>query len=109
MKVFQKINRKIYFDELKDCLNTPVIKILKGIRGCGKTSILVEFYEYVKQTYPESNSIFLSFEEYPYSLITSHKELFDLIISKLKPNCQNYLFLDEVQSINHFEEVILHF
>ncbi len=83
-----------------------LIKVVTGIRRCGKSTLMAEYQQYLKSTgVSEQNIVALNFEERENSQFAKWEEIYDLIASKLSEG-NNYVFLDEVQLIPDFERLI---
>ena len=104
--LLKHIKRKSYLDKIEKFIDTDFIKILTGIRGCGKTSIMLSVIDELKNKgISEENIIFISFEDY--NAISDFKELNELITSKVKDiDGKIYLFFDEIQNVSQWERSI---
>ena len=101
------ILRPMYMNRLKPFINTPFVKILTGVRRCGKSTILLMLIEELKkQGVLESQIIHFNFDSMKYDNIKDRKLLYKVISEKIKPNVKNYIFLDEVQEIEDWERTV---
>ena len=101
------IFRPMYINRLKPFVNTPFVKILTGVRRCGKSTILLMLIEELKkQGVLESQIIHFNFDSMKYDNIKDRKLLYKVISEKIKPNVKNYIFLDEVQEIEDWERTV---
>ena len=101
------ILRPMYMNRLKPFVNTPFVKILTGVRRCGKSTILLMLIEELKkQGMPENQIIHFNFDSMKYDNIKDRKLLYKVISEKIKPNVKNYIFLDEVQEIENWERTV---
>ena len=101
------ILRPMYMNRLKPFVNTPFVKILTGVRRCGKSTILLMLIEELKkQGVPENQIIHFNFDSMKYDNIKDRKLLYKVISEKIKPNVKNYIFLDEVQEIENWERTV---
>ena len=101
------ILRPMYMNRLKPFVNTPFVKILTGVRRCGKSTILLMLIEELKkQGVLESQIIHFNFDSMKYDNIKDRKLLYKVISEKIKPNVKNYIFLDEVQEIENWERTV---
>jgi len=101
------IERGLYLNRLKQLKDQNLIKVITGIRRCGKSTLLEAFMnEILKDGVASENIIFLNFEERENLHLTNWTTLYDEIIAKINPNDKYYIFLDEVQLINDFERLI---
>lgn len=84
-----------------------IIKVITGVRRCGKSSLMTTIANELKQNgVPEENIIYLDLDERSNRKIKTADLLEEVIEAKIKNNSLNYLFIDEVQNVVGFEEVI---
>ena len=101
------IERKEYFAKLKKLQNKKIIKVVTGIRRCGKSTLLKMFREHlIKTGIPEKQLITINFEDIDYEEYTDYKKLYRYISEKMQPDVMNYIFLDEVQTVHEFQKAI---
>ena len=101
------IERKTYLTKLKQLKDQDLIKVITGIRRCGKSTLLEAFKnELLSSGIASENIIFLNFEERENLHLTNWTRLYDEIILKVRPQEKYYIFLDEVQLINDFEKLV---
>lgn len=101
------IARKIYLNQLISLCNQNIIKVITGIRRCGKSTLLSEFKDYLKtKGVEEYNILLLNFEEREYSDFERWEDVYDYILDKLSVKGMKYVFLDEVQRIVCFEKLV---
>ena len=100
------IYRPKYVDKIMSYVDTPFVKILTGVRRCGKSTILKMIIENLKEKgIPERNILSYRFDSMEYEDMTS-KQMFTELKSKLCADSKTYLFLDEVQEIKGWEKVV---
>lgn len=100
------INRPMYVDKIMKYADAPFVKILTGIRRCGKSTILKMIMEELKRRgVPEERIVSFRFDSMEYENMTA-KEMFTEIKSKLSSSQKTYIFLDEVQEINNWEKAV---
>ena len=105
--IISMIARKIYLNQLISLCNQNIIKVITGIRRCGKSTLLSEFKDYLKAKGVEENNILLlNFEEREYSDFARWEDVYDYILDKLSVEGMKYVFLDEVQRIVCFEKLV---
>ncbi len=98
------INRDRYLNKLKGFKDHQVIKVVTGIRRCGKSTLLEMFRNYLAENgVKEDQIISINFEDMDFSDINDAKKLHDYVTSRLKKNLMNYVFLDEVQKVKDFQ------
>ena len=100
------LNRPIYVDKIMAYVDTPFVKILTGVRRCGKSTILKMIIEELKKrNIPDECIVSYRFDSMEYADMTA-KEMFTELKGRLSPNAKTYLFLDEVQEIRHWEKAV---
>lgn len=100
------IYRPMYVDKIMRYTNAPFVKILTGIRRCGKSTILKMIMEELKKRgVSEEQIVSYRFDSMEYEDMTA-KEMFTELKSRLCENKKTYLFLDEVQEIKHWEKAV---
>jgi len=101
------ITRETYLNKLRQLKDQNLIKVITGIRRCGKSTLLEAFKnELVSSGVSSKNIVFLNFEERENLHLTRWETLYDEIITKVNTDKKYYIFLDEVQLINDFEKLI---
>lgn len=101
------ILRKNYLDILMSLRNQHLIKVVTGIRRCGKSTLLdVLQQQFIDEGVDKSCIISMSFEQREHSEYTTWQEVYDVVVSKIATNQMYYVFLDEVQLIPQFERLI---
>lgn len=100
--------REKYLNEIRDFYNeTSLIKIIYGLRRSGKSVILTQIMDEIKQQgIDEQQIIYINFESLDYSFIKNAKDLNDYIKSVAKGKSKYYVFLDEIQKVEEFEKGI---
>ena len=101
------IDRPLYVDKIMAYVDTPFVKILTGVRRCGKSTILKMIMERLKteRNIPEDRIISCRFDSMEYEDMTA-KQIYTLLKEKLSPAGKTYLFLDEVQEIKGWEKIV---
>ena len=101
------IERKDYLDNLISLKDKQVIKVITGVRRCGKSTLFELYINYLKQTGVEDNQIIsINLEELENSHLLDYKSLYSYITSKLIPQKNNYIFIDEIQKCSEFEKAV---
>lgn len=101
------IQRQEYLDFLIKLKDKKIIKVVTGIRRCGKSTLFTLFKEYLlKIEVSKEQIISLNFENPKDNTFKTWEELYEYIDSKLIKDKMNYIFLDEIQIINNFEKVV---
>ncbi len=107
MEVVTMIERPLYVDKIMAYVDTPFVKILTGVRRCGKSTILKMIMERLKteRSIPEDRIISCRFDSMEYEDMTA-KQIYTLLKDQLSSTEKTYLFLDEVQEIKGWEKVV---
>jgi len=101
------IQRKEYLDNLIALRDKQVIKVVTGVRRCGKSTLFELYIDYLKQTGVDDNQIiFVNLEDLANSDLLDYKALYNNVTSKLVPDKKNYIFIDEVQKCHGFEKAV---
>lgn len=100
--------REDYLSKIRGFYDSDLIKILVGIRRCGKSVILNQIIEELKdkRKIDEDHIIFINFEFIEFEELLDYKKLNKYIKDKIQDNKIYYLFLDEVQNVDNFEKVV---
>ena len=100
------IIREKYLNKTIPFVNKQLIKVLTGQRRVGKSYILKQTIQYVKQIDNKANIIYIDKENLDFSPIKSAIELNDYIKSNTEKGVKNYIFIDEIQEIGQFETAL---
>lgn len=100
------IERPFYLDQLKRVQGVPDIKVITGIRRCGKSKLMESFIEYVKSSDSNANIINIDFTNLKYEELKEYHKLNDYVENAYIPSKNNYLFIDEVQLCEGFEKTL---
>ena len=101
------IKREIYLEKIRNFYDSELIKVIMGIRRCGKSVLLMQIIEELKEKgIKEDHIIYINFEDYDFIEYTDPKKFNELIKSKIKAEKKYYLFFDEIQSVIDFEKVV---
>ena len=99
--------RNEYLEKLRSWKDEQVIKVVTGIRRCGKSTLLKQYQELLKQEgIQEAQVISINFEELEFEELLDYKKLYAYIKERMQPNQKNYIFLDEIQRVDSFEKVV---
>jgi hypothetical protein len=100
------IERTIYLEELKRWKDKDLIKVVTGIRRCGKSTLFELFINYLKNNGIKNDQIIhINLEDADYDF-KGYKDFYDYINSKIESNKQYYIFLDEVQNVPEFQKAV---
>ena len=102
-----RIDRKEYLDFLVKSKDRQIIKVVSGIRRCGKSTLFEIYKDFLLENGVEKNQIIsINFEDMDYEELTDYKKLYEYIKSKMIGDKKNYIFLDEIQHVDKFEKVV---
>lgn len=101
------IEGKEYLNKLITWKDKQLIKIVTGVRRCGKSVLLKMYQDYLKNNgVKESQIVTINFEGLDYEELTNYKKLYNYLKEKLIPNKMTYIFLDESQNVDQFPKVL---
>lgn len=100
------IDRPSYMETLIHTQGTPDIKIITGVRRCGKSKLLEEFIEHIKRSDSDANIIHINFSLLQYESLTEYHALHQYVENEYIEGKSNYLMIDEVQMCENFEKAI---
>lgn len=107
MGCFDMISRDNYLQRLKAFKDNKLIKVITGIRRCGKSTLLELFKEYLKgEGVSDDNIIHINLELMKYDDVRDYKTFYNLITEKIKNNDRCYLLIDEIQQVDKWEKAI---
>ena len=101
------VERKQYLQELKQWKDDDVIKVVTGLRRCGKSTLLAQFQHWLLENGIENEQIIsINFEELEYEDLLDYKKLYAYIKERLAEGKMTYIFLDEIQNVTDFPKVL---
>lgn len=101
------IERKEYLQKLIQWKDEQVIKVVTGMRRCGKSTLLMQYQDYLKSIGVENDQIIaINFEDLEYEELCEYKVLYDYLKERLLSDKTTYIFLDEIQKVPQFEKVV---
>ena len=99
--------RKEYLSQLTAWREEQVIKVITGVRRCGKSTLLKQYQDQLlQQGVSQDQIITINFEELEYEHLLDYQALYQYIKERLCPNRMTYIFLDEIQKVDSFEKVV---
>ena len=102
-----RIDRKEYLDFLVKSKDRQIIKVVSGVRRCGKSTLFEIYKDFLLENGVAKNQIIsINFEDMDYKELTDYKKLYKYIKSKMIEDKRNYIFLDEIQHVDKFEKVV---
>ena len=108
-KLAQKklIKRPIYLDWLNSWREQPLIKVISGVRRCGKSTLFHLFInDLIASGVKKEQIISINLEELEYEKLLNYHSLYDYIKTRLYPDDFTYVFIDEIQQCRNFEKVV---
>lgn len=101
------INRPVYLNQLIQNRDVDLVKIVTGIRRCGKSSLLDLFHQYLSDAgVDESHIIHMNLESLRYRDLTDYLTFYDYVSERIPKEGKTYLIFDELQAVAHWEKAI---
>ena len=101
------LKREMYLSRIRGFYDSDLIKILVGIRRCGKSVILKQIIDEIKEKdVDDEHIVYINFEYIEYEELRDYKKLNKYIKERIRDNKKYYIFLDEIQKVIKFEEVV---
>ena len=101
------VERKEYLERLIQWKDEQVIKVVTGIRRCGKSTLLLQYQEWLKASgVSDEQIVTINFEELEYEELQDYKKLYAYLKNRLCKGKMTYIFLDEIQKVSAFEKVV---
>lgn len=101
------IQRKEYMDKLIALKDKQLIKIVTGVRRCGKSTLLDLYQKWLlEHGVSEEQIIFINFEDIDFEELTNYRKLYAYLKERLIPNKITYIFFDEIQHVKDFPKVV---
>ena len=105
--MIHRIGRPEYLDWLVRWKEKQIIKVVSGVRRCGKSTLFEMYRDYLSENGVEdSQFIVLNFEDIELEFIDNYKILYRYIAERLRPDKMNYIFLDEIQHVDEYEKAV---
>ena len=97
----------MYLKKMRGFYDNELIKVIMGVRRCGKSILLKQIIEELKEKgIEDSRIISVNFEDLQYRNIKNEVDLYEYVIPKIKEEKKYYLFFDEIQLVDNFEKAI---
>ena len=101
------VERKEYLEQLAQWKDEQVIKVITGIRRCGKSTLLLQYQTWLKANGVSADQIVsVNFEELEYEELLDYRKLYEYLKNHLCVGKKTYIFLDEIQKVAAFEKVV---
>jgi len=99
--------RKRYLEKLKAIRDEPVIKVITGVRRCGKSTLLAQFQEVLKsEGIAPERIVAVNFEDLAFEALLDYRKLYEYLKERLSDTDMTYVFLDEIQQVPQFEKAV---
>ena len=101
------VKRTEYLEKLKKIKDMQIIKVITGVRRCGKSTLLSQFKTFlIESGILEEQIISINFEDLKFEDLKDYKLLYQYINERLVPNKKNYIFIDEIQEVENFQRAV---
>lgn len=100
------VDRSLYMEELQELLHTPDIKVITGVRRCGKSKLLEALASYLSKRDPIANIIHINFNLTEFEALLEYHALEAYVEDHFQADSHNYLLVDEIQMCPSFEKTI---
>ncbi|MCL2761333.1 MAG: ATP-binding protein [Desulfuromonadales bacterium] len=101
------IQRQEYLNSLISFRDKKLIKVVTGIRRCGKSTLLELFQNYLRTDgITDEQIVSINLEECEYDEVETYKQLYNFVAEKIVPNKKMYIFIDEVQRVTDFQKAV---
>lgn len=101
------VKRTQYLEKLRKMQGSQIIKVITGVRRCGKSTLLAQFQEELLANGVDSEQIVsLNFEDIANKPLLDYEALYDHLLARLHPNRMTYVFLDEIQTVPQFQRAV---
>ena len=101
--------RSLYLEKVESFMYKNIIKVLVGQRRVGKSVLLLQIMNKVRNDKPGSNIVFINKEDLAFESISTYNELVSYAEERKNKETDNFLFIDEIQDIENFEKALRHF
>ena len=103
----KRLERKEYLDWLIRQKEKQIIKVVTGVRRCGKSTLFEIYRDYLLEQGVESAQIIsLNFEDIEYEDLRHYKRLYEYVKERLVPDKMNYIFFDEIQHVEQYQKTV---
>lgn len=102
-------NRPVYIEKVRKYMYRQIIKVFVGQRRVGKSVLLKQISELVKNEKNNANIVFINKEDLAFEFIRTYQDLVTYAENKRQFDVDNFLFIDEIQDIENFEKALRHF
>ena len=101
------VQRKQYMNKLIKMKDEKIIRVITGIRRCGKSTLLAMFQEFLKNNgVADSQIVSINFEDLQYEFLLDYHKLYDYVTARIQDGVRAYIFLDEIQRVTEFQKAV---
>ena len=101
------VQRREYLEQLIQWKHEKVIKVITGIRRCGKSTLLQQYQDWLRGRGIEKEQILsINFEDLEYEPLLDYRALYKFLKERLCNGKMTYIFLDEIQKVDSFQKVV---
>lgn len=101
------VKRELYLERIRPFYDSEMVKVLTGIRRCGKSTLMQQMIDEIRQRgIADDHIIYINFENYKYKKLSNPDALYEYIEDAIKDTAKYYLFIDEIQNVPEFELVV---
>ena len=101
------VKRHQYLEKLKKLKDMQIIKVITGFRRCGKSTLLCQFQNYLKECGTDNSQIIsINFEKLEFEDLPDYKKLYKYVNERLHPDKTTYIFLDEIQLVKGYQKAV---
>ena len=101
------VQRKEYLNKLIEWREKQIIKVVTGVRRCGKSTLFALYMDYLKESgVADEQIVSVNLEDIEYEDLLNYKSLYEYIKTRLAKGKYTYVFIDEVQQCKSFEKVV---
>ena len=101
------IQRTLYINKIKAFIDKPFVKVITGIRRCGKSSVLLLIKEeIIKRGVAEQHILLINFESFNFAEIKTGEQLYNYVKERISLGTKNYILLDEIQEVIEWEKAV---
>ena len=99
--------RSQYLEKLHKTRDSQIIKVITGVRRCGKSTLLMQFQEELRKSGVQSGQIVaVNFEDLAFKSLLDYEALYEYLLDHLQPGKMTYVFLDEIQNVPQFQKAV---
>ena len=103
----KRIERTDYLNWLNKWKEHQIIKVVTGVRRCGKSTLFEMFQDdLIRSGVKKEQIVDLNFEDLEYEELLDYRALYRYVKERLLPDRMNYIFLDEIQHVDHYEKAV---